>query len=180
MSFLDFSTCKHCFTPLTNKKRLFCNKSCSASFNNTKRIRKCNYLQQTFCINCSKTFIYNKSSSCGKYCGNKCQQEFILLTQTLPKAEQGIITEHSTLKRVILLNNPYQCSFCNISTWNDKSIVLELDHIDGNSDNNFLNNLRLLCPNCHSQTETYCGRNKKNTKRNNYNRNYRSTQQRKK
>ena len=45
---------------------------------------------------------------------------------------------------------------------------MQLDHIDGNSDNNFLDNLRLLCPNCHTQTETFSTRQKKNTVRNRY------------
>ena len=61
------------------------------------------------------------------------------------------------------------CEDCGITdTYNNKPITLQCDHIDGNSDNNNLSNLRLLCPNCHTQTETWCGRNVKNTKRNSY------------
>ena len=52
-----------------------------------------------------------------------------------------------------------KCSECGITEWNNKPIVNELDHIDGVSDNHLTENLRLLCPNCHSQTPTYCGRN---------------------
>jgi len=49
-----------------------------------------------------------------------------------------------------------QCLVCGIKDlWQGKSITLELDHIDGNKYNNNLSNLRILCPNCHSQTPTY-------------------------
>ena len=52
-----------------------------------------------------------------------------------------------------------ECVSCGLGTeWNNKSIVLHLDHIDGNNRNNNFSNLRFLCPNCHSQTETYCGK----------------------
>ena len=51
----------------------------------------------------------------------------------------------------------YHCSECWVSTeYNGKLMVLQMDHIDGNPDNNHLDNLRLLCPNCHTQTDTYC------------------------
>jgi 5-methylcytosine-specific restriction endonuclease McrA len=49
----------------------------------------------------------------------------------------------------------YQCESCGITEWNGQKISLEVDHIDGNSGNHRLNNLQVLCPNCHSQTETY-------------------------
>ena len=54
-----------------------------------------------------------------------------------------------------------KCEVCGISNWNGKEISMQLDHIDGDSHNHLLDNLRMICPNCHSQTETYCGKNKK-------------------
>lgn len=64
------------------------------------------------------------------------------------------------LKEKILEN---KCSVCQIDSWNNLPISLHLDHINGESSDHRLENLRLLCPNCHSQTETYCGKNKKIT-----------------
>jgi hypothetical protein len=51
------------------------------------------------------------------------------------------------------------CACCERSEWQGRPIPLELDHIDGDRSNNELSNLRLLCPNCHAQTDTYRGRN---------------------
>jgi hypothetical protein len=49
-----------------------------------------------------------------------------------------------------------RCEVCGLTEWRGESIQLELDHIDGNRSNNSLPNLRMLCPNCHAQTETWC------------------------
>ena len=55
-----------------------------------------------------------------------------------------------------------KCAICNIEPiWNNKPLILHLDHINGDHHNNDLSNLRLVCPNCHSQTDTYTGRNNK-------------------
>jgi hypothetical protein len=54
----------------------------------------------------------------------------------------------------------YCCDKCKIDSWQNETIVLDLDHINGDNRDNRLDNLRYLCPNCHSQTDTYKGRNK--------------------
>ena len=56
----------------------------------------------------------------------------------------------------------YKCQICEITDWQDKKLPLQIDHINGNNTDHRLENLRFLCPNCHAQTDTYCGKNKKN------------------
>lgn len=58
-----------------------------------------------------------------------------------------------------MFNWEYKCNTCGISEWNQKPLVLALDHINGNNRDYRFENLRFLCPNCHSQTDTYCGKN---------------------
>ena len=67
----------------------------------------------------------------------------------------------NVLRRHIIKNNliEYKCAICGITQWNNKTLSLELDHINGINNDNRLENLRFLCPNCHSQTCTYGSRN---------------------
>ena len=58
----------------------------------------------------------------------------------------------------------YKCSKCGIDNWCGETLILDLDHINGDNRDNRLENLRYLCPNCHSQTDTYKGRNKNSGK----------------
>lgn len=67
----------------------------------------------------------------------------------------------NAIRRRIISENliPYKCGICGITKWNNKTLSLELDHINGINNDNRLENLRFLCPNCHSQTTTYGARN---------------------
>lgn len=67
----------------------------------------------------------------------------------------------SVLRRYVIKNNliPYRCAICGCVEWQDRTLSLELDHINGINNDNRIENLRFLCPNCHSQTTTYGSRN---------------------
>lgn len=65
-----------------------------------------------------------------------------------------------TLRKNLLALREHKCECCGLSEWNGKEIPLQIHHKDGDNLNNVLHNLELLCPNCHAQTDNYCGKNK--------------------
>lgn len=82
--------------------------------------------------------------------------------QRITRTVENSLVEHSTLSRstlrgFLIRNNLFtnQCSCCGITEWQGKPITIEVDHINGVSDDNRIENLRSLCPNCHSQTDTF-------------------------
>ena len=131
------------------------------------------------CLHCSKENTWGRSKT-NKFCDDICQGQYKWVNETIPRIEAGVCTNGSapTLKKYLIEKFGEKCSECSIeSTWNSKPLVLQLDHRDGDSDNNRPSNIRLLCPNCHSQTENFGSkgqgsRYKKNTKRNSYLREY--------
>ena len=82
------------------------------------------------------------------------------LTYNALKAKNTLISSGS-LKNVLLREGliEYKCNRCGISSWNGKSLALELHHIDGNHWNIDISNIELLCPNCHSQTSNFTSKN---------------------
>jgi 5-methylcytosine-specific restriction endonuclease McrA len=119
------------------------------------------------CLHCSTEFEYNPSHKMGKYCNNDCQQLYQHQQTISAWLNEGIVPGVKVLRRYFY-EKDYSCSECGISDWNGKELRLELDHIDGDSTNNLVENLRLLCPNCHSQTPTYKAKNIGRGRKNRY------------
>jgi hypothetical protein len=115
------------------------------------------------CKNCSKTFKFSPSQKGGIYCSNKCQQEFQYqqnISNWLSKKITGSQKDgrpSDFVRKYLLEESCYKCSKCG---WGEKNphngiVHLEIDHISGKRDNNYKENLQVLCPNCHSLTDTY-------------------------
>lgn len=161
----DFSTqsktCINClddFNYSTRSKhdneRKFCSQSCSASFNNKLRKKK------LFCINCNNEILNKGKKYCSQECNNAYNKKIIT-----DKIEEGDVTLNFRQYKKYLIEKYGECCMeCGWDKVNVHSgkIPIELEHIDGDSSNNNLNNLKLLCPNCHSLTPTYKGLNKGN------------------
>ena len=112
------------------------------------------------CLHCSKENLIKRNQA-NKFCNNTCQQDFQFNTITLPKYYLGEVSNRRTLHRIIKELYGYKCALCeNVGFHNDLPLSLQLDHIDGDASNNYPDNLRLLCPNCHSQTDTFVAKNK--------------------
>jgi len=132
---------------------------------------------KAICRGCEKEFDYCTYNRNGHYCSNKCQSDYQFRTITIPKILLGEVSWRTTLKRFLIHRDGEICVDCqNDGTWQGKPLSLQVDHINGDSDNNLPENLRLLCPNCHSQTPTWTGRRKKNSKRSQYMAEYRKQQ----
>jgi hypothetical protein len=88
---------------------------------------------------------------------------------TIEECKNVLFVENSTYDRKTVKRYlhhysvfPYVCSKCHLPPeWNKETLVLTLDHKNGVSNDHRLENLRWLCPNCNSQTETFCGRRSK-------------------
>lgn len=134
------------------------------------------------CLHCGKENAWGWSKV-NKFCDNQCQGDWKWINETIPRIEAGQCTHnsHAALKRYLIEKHGHVCSVCGqLPEWNNMPLSLQLDHIDGNSDNNWPDNIRLICPNCHTQTDTFGSkglgsRYKKVTKRNEYIREYRGS-----
>lgn len=110
------------------------------------------------CRNCEIEFTWFPSQSKGMYCCNRCQADYVLKEAI----NSGNYTKSNALTYFKRFTD-YRCSCCGINEWNGKPLTLQVDHIDGNNSNNLIENFRYLCPNCHTQTETWGVKNVKDT-----------------
>ena len=156
--------CEHCKEKIPYEKRnwadKYCSRKCSAIENNGK---KKSDRAVTKCLACENTFIQTKISYRKKFCSIKCQQE-LARQQAMKILLDGKQTKlkNPALRKLIIEKYGAKCMECGWDKINPASgkCPIELEHIDGNSENNMLENLKLLCPNCHSLTPTYKALNK--------------------
>lgn len=121
------------------------------------------------CENCGSEL---KRRSQIKYCSNKCQIDFQYKNyikdwkSNIKSGDRGIVTKTISqhLKRYLMEKYGNRCVLCG---WKKKHpitgvVPLEIDHIDGNAENNLEGNLQLICPNCHALTPFFKNLNKGN------------------
>jgi len=148
-----------CNNTLVKWQKKYCSKSCASMSNN---IGKCRHGQTRYCSVCGKRLLSKKS-----YCSATCRQVIVnerqdsYIERWLKGEETGLTTSgkflHHRVKAYILNKANYKCEFCGWSEVNPitNSVPVQIDHIDGDFQNCTENNLRVLCPNCHSLTPTY-------------------------
>lgn len=175
------SFCKHCGKKLSYKQRnnKFCSNSCAASFNNMNRelsndtkLKISSTLSQKksglnnkklcTCRYCGKTFI-GSGDFCSGLCKNLYEEEQkIVRWKNGENFVVGVAGVPTFIRRYLFTIHNNKCEACG---WGEKnnytnSIPLAIHHIDGDCTNNRIENLRLLCPNCHALTENFGSLNK--------------------
>jgi hypothetical protein len=132
------------------------------------KVKTCKYCNKQY------TTLYYQ----GKYCSKDCD-----IKDKTEKKYDGYLENQAAyceasknmkfVKKHILKEQGNSCSVCkNLNEWNGKTIVFILDHIDGDASNNKRDNLRLVCPNCDSQLDTYKSKNKNSARKSRYLLNY--------
>lgn len=138
--------CLNCDVELIKKSNKFCSVSCSNVYRVPKDKKIINEQKKEITL---KYFEYKGADR-----KRKIAEDNLLLENF-----DSILSNDRRRKRVIA-EQKNNCNKCGISHWFEKPISLELEHIDGNNKNNDRSNLEALCPNCHSITLTWRGRNK--------------------
>lgn len=151
----------------------FCSRSCANSRVQTEEIRKKKSLtlrgtgelknKETHCLCCGKVLLNYQT----KFCSIKCQQDYRKnenIEKWLSSGKCRISTRNNHyVRKYINHEQNNKCAICGIDPeWNGKPIVFILDHINGSHTDNSRENIRLVCPNCDSQLDTYKGKNKGN------------------
>jgi hypothetical protein len=149
--------------PCIARQKEFCDNSCAASYNNSRRESK-----RSFCKNGCGIRVKDNALF---FCSAKCHRDFEY-KEAIAKWKRGDISGScedgykllKAVRRYMLEKANYcceQCCWTGVNPVSNKPTVV-VDHKDGNAGNNAENNLRVLCPNCHSLTPTFCALNKGN------------------
>lgn len=157
----------------------FCSKECAKSFSTKEKRKEINKivsekLKGSKYPNRKKTIEKrkNEGKSRSKYLDISFEEKWgIINNERRKKRREKLLDEDyknlkfDRLRERIIIEQNDKCNKCKNDKWLGFDITLELEHIDGNNKNNERENLEALCPNCHSLTSTWRGRNKKNCNR---------------
>ena len=156
------SRCKRCDAalPYEKRKNKFCCHSCAASSNNVGVRRHGEPGMDVKCLNCGGVTTNTK------FCKLSCCREYQKSDRERKLFETGVLNCGPRRRKASLINvRGHRCEVCGLSEWMGKEMPLVCDHINGNSEDNRVENLRLLCGNCNMQTDTFAGRNPKGSGR---------------
>ena len=158
--------CKKCGSDFEPKKGLFdyCSLKCrnSRTWSDEDKMKKSESAKKSERLKevLVQLRVFNKQTENYKKNIEKIKKTW---NDKLMKEDFNLLSFERLKKRVLIEQNN-KCNHCGIETWNNKPLILELEHKDGNNKNNLRDNLEAICPNCHSQTSTWRGKNKKNKK----------------
>lgn len=148
--------CLFCNSSIKYEKRhsKFCNRSCAAILNGKLTPKRKRSSLPTDCPMCGSLVVNRHSLFCSIPCGLMFKDK-----EKHSKFEAGENLSHSVVRRLSIQRCLGFCQMCGLDQWLGKRILLILDHIDGDSSNSRLGNVRMLCSNCDAQTPTYKGKN---------------------
>jgi len=146
-----------------DKRRKYCSRSCAAKINGHKYPKRTSKL--SYCIICSKQKP-KANLCCSMACSNQYKFEQYI-ERWLRGEESGVTGQEGTsqyIKRYLREQCGNRCPECGWSEINPSTgrVPLQIDHINGRWDDNRPENVRMLCPNCHSLTPNYGALNKGN------------------
>ena len=149
--------CKTCNLDLPYEKReqKFCSHSCAASWCNSGIARRANPILTYTCRECHSEFKSRRPNLV--FCSLACSCSNAT-SRSNDRIENGLFTNvhpSPTLRRYLSEKRGGSCEVCHLSEWMGNPIPLNVHHVDGNAANNLPENLKLLCLNCHGQTDTY-------------------------
>jgi hypothetical protein len=155
----DPKLCRQCVGVIPYDRRrynVFCSHTCRAIFYGSEKSKR--LTKQWHCKSCHKEH-HSVPFKTKRFCNMKCYNDN-KLSKHITKFNKGMLSERNTIKRCLTKLFGYKCFTCGLDCWQGHRLSLELDHVDGNANNNMPSNLRLVCPNCHSITPTWKGRNR--------------------
>jgi len=155
----DPKKCLQCGTIISfkdiveDRNKKFCNHSCAATYTNSGRIIKPE--KNRNCLYCDGKLKLSSKKYCSKICQTTHKSN--LMIEKCISGNSGSTDVPTAVRRYLLEQANHKCTECG---WDKihpvtKRVPLTIDHTDGDSTNNNLSNLKVLCPNCHSLTPTF-------------------------